>query len=708
MRSYRGLLMLIAGTCLLCFEALAQRQRIDSLLVVLNQCETDSACAEVRNWIGEQHQYITGDLDSALYYFQQAEQFANDAIYVKGRALYFQSRLYLDLEDHEEVLRTATESAKYFREVDNPYRLSTAIWLQGMYYAYVGPLEKAIELFQEAAILADSSGDYRFTAILYSNMGALSLQQGKRQEAVEYLLQAVEYRKKANSPNSPELLISIGSTYTEMEDYERAIPYFREAIKGNKDTSIKGDREDKIITALAYLAMSRAFMNLDQYDSARVNLERGKSLSVEVNDSTGIANYYESRGDISFHQADLDNAIIHYEKARQLMPVQANVGERADVYLNLAESHLQRAAGKRGNDLNAAKMNAEMAYDLTSNTDLLGQNGQAAYLLYQVYEALNQSETALQYAGEYISMNDSLLNIKRLQAVSDLQAKYETDKKQLEIDFLNQQQEQAKVLQSNQQLIIIILVVGIAGIGILLFVIYRTYLQKKKANDELFTKNKLIGKQNEEREVLLKEIHHRVKNNLQVISSLLDLQSRRIEDESLQLAFEDGQTRVQAMALIHQKLYQNEDIGNISFKEYAEQLTANLSGIYAHNNKVDISIDGKDALLDIDTAIPVGLILNELISNAFKYAFPETTEGPTEGQLKVKLEESEPGNFQMTVTDSGPGLPGEFNFKKARSLGLRLVRRLSQQLYGTSSYSFNRGSIFTVTFKDTRLRKAMG
>lgn len=680
----------------------SQRRKIDSLLEVLNECKTDSACAETMNWIGEQHQYIVGDLDSALYYFKQAELRANNAAYVKGQALYLQGRLHMDYENYKEMLRTAREAAVYFRQAGS-IKVSDALWLEAMYYGFLGPVEKSIEILGEAAHIADSTGQHNDAAIYYSNMGSLSLQQGKRQEAIEYLLKSVESKKKAGIQNSPELLTSIGNTYMQMENYEQALPYFREAMVAN-DGIIKGEREDKRVLAQAQLAMSQAFIKLNQFDSASYFLNEAQALSFEINDSTGIANYYESLGDIAYQQGELNQAISRYQQAGEIMPDEASVNEHTEVYLNLAESYLQRAAGETGTDLNAARTNAKLAYDLAQESDLLEQNGQAAYILYQVYETLNQPKASLRYAGEYIAMNDSLLNVKRLQAVSDLQAKYETDKKQLEIDFLNQQQEQAEVLQSNQRLIIIILVVGLVGIAVLLFVIYRTYLQKRKANDALSIKNEVIGKQNEEREILLKEIHHRVKNNLQVISSLLDLQSNRIQDESLQLAFEDGQTRVQAMALIHQKLYQNEDIGSVSFREYAQQLSTNLANLYASKSDIKVNIEGSDATLDIDTAIPVGLILNELISNAFKYAFKETGNG----ELNVKLKENEPGVFEMTVSDSGPGLPQDFNFSKARSLGLRLVRRLSKQLYGTSNYKFDGGSWFTVTFKDTQLRRAVG
>jgi two-component sensor histidine kinase len=221
---------------------------------------------------------------------------------------------------------------------------------------------------------------------------------------------------------------------------------------------------------------------------------------------------------------------------------------------------------------------------------------------------------------------------------------------------------------------------------------------------EIGRQNDNLKERNDQIEILLKEIHHRVKNNLQVISSLLDLQSRGIENEEALATFMEGQNRVKAMALIHQKLYQNDDLASIDFAEYAKQLMSELASIYpaSKNVKTSVSADGQTSF-DIDTAIPLGLILNELISNAYKYGFNKENEG----KLSVALESLGVGKHQLTVRDSGPGLPADFDFSKAKSLGLRLVRRLAKQLYGSVSYQSRQGAEFVIIFTDTYQRKAV-
>jgi two-component sensor histidine kinase len=215
--------------------------------------------------------------------------------------------------------------------------------------------------------------------------------------------------------------------------------------------------------------------------------------------------------------------------------------------------------------------------------------------------------------------------------------------------------------------------------------------------------NQTIQSSLSEKELLLKEIHHRVKNNLQVISSLLDLQSRGIEDEGALATFMEGQNRVKAMSLIHQKLYQNENLAAIDFKEYAELLIVDLATIFKKTDHIQVEVNGHgNTLYDIDTAVPLGLILNELISNAYKYAFEEVS-----GKISVVIQSLDSGEHQLTVSDTGGGLPEGFDFLKAKSLGLRLVRRLAKQLYGRVDYTYDHGSSFVIIFRDTLDRKAL-
>lgn len=198
-----------------------------------------------------------------------------------------------------------------------------------------------------------------------------------------------------------------------------------------------------------------------------------------------------------------------------------------------------------------------------------------------------------------------------------------------------------------------------------------------------------------EKEVLLKEIHHRVKNNLQIISSLLRLQSRKVEDPQALSLFKDSQHRVQSMALIHQQLYQSPNLAQINFGKYIQTLTNNLFRSYGINRQtIGLNIEVTTAPLTIDLAIPCGLIINELVSNSLKYAFPEHQDG----KIEISLSSDQQGQLILTVSDNGIGLPENLDFQSTKSLGLSIVRNLTVQLGGNIILDCSQGTRLKINF----------
>ncbi|BAQ66639.1 PAS domain S-box protein [Geminocystis sp. NIES-3709] len=204
-----------------------------------------------------------------------------------------------------------------------------------------------------------------------------------------------------------------------------------------------------------------------------------------------------------------------------------------------------------------------------------------------------------------------------------------------------------------------------------------------------------IEKSLREKEVLLKEIHHRVKNNLQVINSLLNLQSRSIQDSSIRLRFKESQTRIQSMALIHEHLYQSNNLSEINLSKYIKELINVLFSSYQVSNstiEVKIKIE-QNFFLDIDSALPCGLIINELISNVLKYAFDDNQKG----KLFIGLSSDDQENLILTIADNGKGLPPELDWEKTTTLGLRLVKNLTNQLRGNIVLDNEQGTKWTIT-----------
>ena len=202
-----------------------------------------------------------------------------------------------------------------------------------------------------------------------------------------------------------------------------------------------------------------------------------------------------------------------------------------------------------------------------------------------------------------------------------------------------------------------------------------------------------------EKEILLKEIHHRVKNNFQVITSLLNLQTRSMTDPELIKQFDDSANRIRAMAIVHEKLYQSSNLSEIDFSSYLKTITEDLAGNYAViRQRPQITIDVEETALGIDQAIPCGLIVNELITNALKYAF---NDGAADNRLSIMLRKDDAGMITIRVSDNGPGLPADIDIEKMQTLGLQLVGLLTRQIRGTRSLDREGGTAWTITFPAT-------
>ncbi|ADZ09286.1 signal transduction histidine kinase [Methanobacterium lacus] len=205
-----------------------------------------------------------------------------------------------------------------------------------------------------------------------------------------------------------------------------------------------------------------------------------------------------------------------------------------------------------------------------------------------------------------------------------------------------------------------------------------------------------VQKSLEEKEMLLKEIHHRMKNNLMVISSLLSLQSRYIKDEASKNIFKESQNRARSMALIHELLYQSTDLKRIDFGKFINTLTGELYRIYISNqNLIKLNVDVESVMVDINTAIPLGLIVNELVSNSMKHAFPDGRNG----NIKIKFCSTD-DNYTLVVEDDGVGFPVDIDLYNTDSLGLRLVNSLTDQIDGKLFLDKTRGSKFIIKFKE--------
>ena len=303
-----------------------------------------------------------------------------------------------------------------------------------------------------------------------------------------------------------------------------------------------------------------------------------------------------------------------------------------------------------------------------------------AFYLSQAYNSLGKAyagnhdyQNAYLAFDRYDKLKSSVFTAEADQRISLLQTEFDMANKE---STIKQQVAQLKKQRSRQLMVTII-----AGLLLLLLLLAYKIVQNNRK------KNRLLHKQNEEKEFLLKEIHHRVKNNLEIVSSLLALQSAQIKDSKLVGAMKESQHRVYSMSMIHQRLYQGKNLASVEMKEYFVDLGQHILESFGMEDKIALSFDMHPIEVDVDTAIPLGLIVNELVTNSLKHAFPSNQKG----KISIVLRKSNPRTLYLEVADDGigqtlPYKPTETGF------GMQLVGLLMQQLSGTMKYNLSVGT----------------
>ncbi|HEY6901941.1 MAG TPA: sensor histidine kinase, partial [Puia sp.] len=328
--------------------------------------------------------------------------------------------------------------------------------------------------------------------------------------------------------------------------------------------------------------------------------------------------------------------------------------------------------------------------------------------LYQFHEMQFEVDSA---AGNYISaiqhfqlhkrLNDSLFNVTKSRQIADLQLKYETDKKNQSIRLLQAQAKSEHAELENVSLQRNITIGGVAMLLIIAILAYNGYRNKQRSNWVLQVKQTEINQQNkslqgllQEKEWLLREVHHRVKNNLQIIISLLNAQSDFLDNPSAVHAIRESRERMQAIALIHQKLYQPGHGPKINMFSYIQDLVSYLESSFTSARRIYFQLEIDDINLDVSQAVPLGLILNEAITNSVKYAFP----GGRNGVIHITLHQRG-GNILLRIMDDGVGLPDDFNIGSSNSLGMQLIRLFAEQLEGKLQMCGDKGVEISLLFK---------
>lgn len=569
-------------------------------------------------------------LDTVKVYLNSSEKI-NDTNGIVNYQL-IQSQIYFDLGNFEKSLAISKSLFDDMGDLSLDTK-RTILELMDQNYSKLELYDKQIEvrLRKRELGLTENIAFYD----IYSNLGLhrKAMRDYMTEEKKE--LQEDDYYAKAVYNNTIGNYLRLDSSFPTALGYFKKANSLIEVLLANvtKEKTEKEFIEAKILQGIVVGNIGKCHVELKEYKKAIPFLE----------ESIGIFKKY-STGKMSSELVE-------------------NTLELADCYLRL--DNLEKATDYLSDDLNPVKAK-----------NILKRNR----IFADYYDKTGEYKNSTTYLKRNIRIRDSIdakeSTIKNQQLNAVVKQDLENSRRMVELQKADLEKQRNDILEMDERinLVFISLIFTLLGFAGLVYAYLKSIKnQRLIAEQKFIIENALV-----EKDSLLKEIHHRVKNNLQMVSSLLSLQTKNTRSKAAIEALEEGKSRVKAMALIHQKLYQNDDLSVIEMQGYIESLINSIQSVYkkgGHN--INILIDAEGVELDIDRAIPFGLILNELVSNSFKYAFPEDD---SKGKIYIHLRKINGQEGFFEYTDNGIGLPEDTDERANSSMGIRLMSRLANQL----------------------------
>jgi two-component sensor histidine kinase len=536
----------------------------------------------------------------------------------------------------EQAIQLATKLAYGTGEAEAEAHQAAYYRLKGDYSTAVNKLQHSIKIYEEQHAVAPAAGNYLDISQVYKDMGGDS-------RTLDYINKGIAYSKHAYN-----LFNSIHDTAGMVESMNQCGILYRDIAK---------TKSHKHYYDTAFAAYTKAIAMVEQSGKGRNHITK------LYNNISQVYNEYLK---------DYKKALEYLFKAVGLNKENHNLSSLSFNYGNISLAYQ-----KMDQPAQALIYSRKMLE--TSRLLERPERIRNAYnSMHNAFAAAGRFDSALYYYKLADQLDDSLNNVAKTNEVVNLQTKYETGKKESEIRRLH-----TATIAKNRQ--IIFLVAGLVLFALLAACMIWLYHRIRKQRQE-------ISAQSNKLEIMMKELHHRVKNNLQIVSSLLSLQTYKVQDEEAVLVLKESQQRVQAMSFIHQRLYKTESLTAVNMKEYLTDLAESLVSSYGFNrDDFDLHITVEKEMLDIDKALPIGLIINELVTNALKYAYKDISRP----SLNITLTE-EDAKLVCAIKDNGIGINEQQWKQKKNSFGKQLITALCKQLRAQQQLVVEEGTQFTI------------
>lgn len=564
---------------------------------------------------------------------------------------------------------------------------ATAYNCLGVSYDYAADYERARDYYGKAAQLRLKLKDSLGYANILNNIGATYYTEGYLNKALEYYQRSADIRELIRDERGlSQISNNIGLIYRVQKRYDSALSYYKSSLR------IKEKLKDTrgILNTCTNIGVT--YLNLSSCDSAHLYFSTALTLARQLNDNNEISSSLSNLGYAYLCSREFDSAKSHFLSSLSISNQLQEHNTTAHTLKGLGELYQALA------EFDRALTYFRQAFDLAQKTRRKELLAEIALRISQTLESRNDPSGALEAYKQHILYRDSVFSEENTRHLNELEARYKAVKKEKQIKDLSHQtamqKKESQRLAAERNLIIFVSLLVLITALITFYYLRRN----KKMNQLLSEQSAIIAENLHEKEVLLKEIHHRVKNNLQIINGLLELQEGQHDDSRIKNLVHDAQGRIKTMSIIHEMLYQTTSVSDIPVANYVDRLVRAIqSGFSQGNYTVRPEIRVGDLAFSIDTIIPLGLIISELLTNSFKYAFVSEKENI----FIIEIIALEDGTYELLFADNGstPVHPGQL--EKSDSFGLKLVRMLSRQLKGQLNYTYENGLRFRLVFRET-------
>ncbi|MGV6860430.1 MAG: tetratricopeptide repeat-containing sensor histidine kinase [Putridiphycobacter sp.] len=577
---------------------------------------------------------------------------------------------------------TGVEKAKQHQDTLNIGFFHNVI---GIRYKNQANFDSAIYHYNLSKKYRESINFKEGVAGVNNNLATVYAQKGDYHTAINlYLESLIIFEELKDFNNIGEVHSNIGELYIDLEEFKLAQDHFNLSQKFyQKNGNIKS-------FAWVYNDIGLLKTKMGELDSAIIYYEKSAEIWKSHERWLDYAKNLTSIGKIYLEERELSQAKFYLDEAEKLFKKEKYTFGLSEVNLLLGKYF--KVTGQYQQAIFKYKSSLKISNYAKANGLLVKVYSELA----NCYALNHQFDSAYFYQSQYNEIKDSLFGIEQANARLKFQTEYgvlqkEKTIKDLENKTLIQElkNKQNELKGEKQKISIYALSFGVFITLAFLILLFNKNKQKTALNSQL--KMALS-----EREVLLKEVHHRVKNNLQIVSSLLNLQTGQVNSKSAHEILKASQDRIRSMSLLHENLYKSKQLNDIDFKDYVDELTQNLIISFDLKNKnIQIKKDISGYNLSIDYLVPCGLIINELITNTLKYAFPNQTSG----EIMIKGQFVSP-NYILEISDNGIGFPKDMDIKDSKTIGLRLVNGLVRQIKGDLTWkNSTKGVTAQIKFK---------